>query len=57
MAGAVDYSECPKRRCCCGRCAVCGHVKHSAVHGPYANQPAGSKPYGHEFVPIIKEAK
>lgn len=55
--GAVDFNECPeigsKMRwgsCRCGPCAVCGHQKHTAVHGPMFGEPAGSKPWDHEYV-------
>jgi hypothetical protein len=56
--GAVDADECPKRYCgwryCrCGACAVCGFHKHMAIHGPLLGQPAGSKPWGHEFTPQL----
>ena len=50
--GAVDFEECPYRanRCRCGLCAVCGHQKHTSVHGPFAGEAPGSKPWGHRFV-------
>lgn len=62
MSGAIDFSECPqanertylgnKANCRCEKCAACGWNKHMAVHGPVYGQPAGSKPYDHEFVPL-----
>lgn len=56
--GAVDLSACPSRwgSCRCAKCAVCGFRKHKAIHGPFHGQPAGSKPYGHEFIPANTEA-
>lgn len=55
--GAVDFSQCPGidgrtrwGRCPCGKCASCGHPKHSAVHGPFFGQPPGSEPWDHEYV-------
>lgn len=59
MTGAVDFSECPGRmfgsnRCKCKpACRVCGWRKHMAIHGPLYGQPPGSKPYGHQFEPLI----
>lgn len=55
MSGAVDLNECPNRvgHCKCGMCAVCPYPKHMAIHGPLYGQPPGSRPYGHEFVPIL----
>lgn len=50
MIGAVDFSECPTKKCRCGICRVCGFQKHMAVHGPYFDAPPGSKPYDHQFV-------
>jgi len=61
MAGAIDYSECPGRlfgsRICRCRpvCRVCGWRKHMAIHGPVNNGGPGSKPYGHEFKPVVKD--
>jgi hypothetical protein len=52
MTGAVDFDACPSRRCYCGKCKVCGFPMHSAVHGPVLGQPPGSKPFGHEFMPM-----
>jgi hypothetical protein len=54
--GAVDFRECDRAvgRCRCGRCAVCGNQKHTAIHGPLCGQPPGSKPWGHRFVPATK---
>ncbi len=52
--GAVDDAECPQRgglRCRCGKCARCGHPKHTAIHGPLYGQPPGSKPYGCRYEP------
>lgn len=57
--GALDVLECPKwrrncwgrGRCACGRCRLCGHQKHAAIHGPLFGCPPGSPPYGHEFQP------
>lgn len=51
VRGAVDLEECPTRHCRCGPCAVCGHQKHTGIHGPYFGRPPGSRPWGHEFVP------
>jgi hypothetical protein len=54
MSGAVDFNECPSRYsrlCRCGPCAICGYQKHMGIHGPLFGQPAGSLPYGHEYVP------
>lgn len=53
--GAVDIEACPffadrKRTCRCEPCARCGNRKHTAVHGPFAGEPPGSKPWGHRFV-------
>jgi hypothetical protein len=52
--GAVTYEQCPygggPGRCQCGTCAVCGHKKHTSIHGPSQGEPAGSEPVGHEFV-------
>ena len=53
----VDLKECPeyeRRRggtshCRCGKCAECGHPKHSAIHACVHGQP--DKVWGHEFVP------
>lgn len=60
LGGAVDLCSCPNRRyrlnrwrCDCGKCIVCGHQKHTAIHGPFYGQPPGSKPYGHEYKPPI----
>lgn len=55
MSGAVDLDACETRRgqnCHCGTCAVCGYAMHMSIHGPLFGQPPGSKPFGHEFVPI-----
>ena len=54
--GAVDLSECPRKRnrCECGRCVVCGFQKHMAVHGPVFGAGPGSKPWGHEFADAIR---
>lgn len=65
MSGAVDLDDCPDRKprparrtmCSCGRCAVCGHPKHTAIHGPIYGQPPGSRPYGHQFVPADREGR
>ena len=46
-----DYSY-GSFRCLCGKCTVCGNSKHTAIHGPIVGQPAGSQPWGHEFVPL-----
>ena len=61
MSGAIDFDECFGRkvrtshgnpgRCSCGVCAICGQMKHTAVHGPIAGQPPGTKPYDHEYEP------
>lgn len=61
MSGAIDFNECPylqraKLRarsgtCRCERCAVCGHHKHTGIHGPRYGEPPGSEPWGHEFQP------
>lgn len=50
-SGAVDLNECPRfyRRCQCGRCAICGYAKHTAIHGPFFGQAPGSAPYGHTY--------
>lgn len=58
--GAVDYAECPQggHGCRCGRCSVCGHPKHMAVHGPCWGEEPGSRPYDHEYVPVeIEQVK
>lgn len=58
MAGAVDFEECPRYgrgSCRCERCAVCGHRKHTGVHGPLLRQPPGSQPWGHEFHPAHQQ--
>lgn len=51
--GAVSYDDCPTRdrwkRCRCPVCMICGHAKHTAVHGPAHGQPPGSKPWGHAW--------
>lgn len=52
VRGAVDFRECPRRRCRCGTCAVCGYQKHTGIHGPIHDQPPGSKPWGHEYIPL-----
>ena len=62
MIGAIDFEECPKfkypvadprhgKACRCGKCVVCGFVKHSAIHGPMDGGLPGSKAWGHEFIP------
>lgn len=39
-------------------CSVCGYRRQDAIHLPPAGQPAGSKAWGHEFVPIqVKPTK
>ena len=59
--GAVTYEQCPNgggirafyRRypgCGCGKCALCGYPKHTAIHGPALGAGPGSQPWGHEFV-------
>lgn len=68
--GAIDFAECTtcsyredrsgKRRfygCRCGKCAACGLHKHIGIHGPLYGNPPGSKPFGHEFVPVEQKAK
>ncbi len=61
MSGAVDYKECPRGggegKCRCGKCAVCGWPKHSAVHGPLFRCEPGTKSWGHDFVPVSTPAK
>ncbi len=53
---AVDFDEClPDTRwgariCRCGKCAVCGHPKHCALHGGIYGEPKGGQPFDHEFV-------
>jgi hypothetical protein len=51
--GAVDLDECHTRYwqniCHCDYCVVCGHAKHTAIHGPMYGQPPGSAPWGHRF--------
>lgn len=53
--GAVCLESCPTWRarggCRCGICAKCGNQKHTAIHGPVMGEKAGSKPWGHEYVP------
>lgn len=53
--GAVDIVACPTRtwgQCrCLPMCDKCPNRKHTAVHGPLLGEPAGSKPYGHEYRP------
>lgn len=56
MSGAIDFDECPSRSrrgyCTCEPvCSVCGYRKHTAIHGPHLDQPPGSEPWGHEFLP------
>jgi hypothetical protein len=61
--GAVDMSDCSmvrrtkggSLRCACGLCGVCGHPKHSAMHGPLYGGRPGSKPYGHRFAAMREE--
>lgn len=50
-SGAIDFDACPTWRnyCHCAKCSVCGNRKHSGIHGPFKDQPPGSKPWGHEF--------
>ena len=51
--GAVTYEQCPDgggMRCKCGRCAICGNPKHTAIHGPAFGGKAGDKPASHEFI-------
>lgn len=62
--GAVAYRDCPTRlldryrNCLCKPvCAVCGQHKHTAVHGPLYGKQAGSKPWGHMFVPAGDDAE
>lgn len=61
--GAVLFNDCTTRKgrgrkCHCEpMCAICGNRKHKAVHGPCFGQPAGSKPWGHKFVPLQSAAK
>lgn len=59
MAGAVDFDECPypAGRCKCEKCGRCGFWKHMSVHGPCYGQPAGSRPWDHEFSPVRKRER
>lgn len=54
--GALLPSACPSRdgmfRCRCGKCSVCRFPKHTAIHGPRQGEPAGSEPWGHQFIPV-----
>lgn len=56
LPGAVDFSECDwlrvGRNCKCRRCKVCGHQKHTGIHGPINGEGPGSVPYGHDYAPI-----
>jgi hypothetical protein len=54
-SGAVALDSCWLRWCQHGKCARCNYPMHSAIHGPLWGQPAGSKPYGHRFVPRAAE--
>jgi hypothetical protein len=54
MSRAVDLTECPNypRACRCKPfCEVCGNRKHVSLHGPIYGEPAGTKPYDHEYTP------
>lgn len=51
-ARSVDLKECRWRICKCGVCAVCGHPKHTAIHGPFLGEPPGGPPWGHQYVPM-----
>jgi hypothetical protein len=60
LGGAVDLGSCQKSlyrwgrwHCDCGKCSVCGHQKHTGIHGPFYGHPPGTKPYGHEYKPPI----
>lgn len=53
LTGALDVTVCPTYRCgCrCGPCSVCGHQKHTAIHGSVmGDPPSGGRPWGHRFV-------
>jgi hypothetical protein len=52
--GAVDLKACfyQRGRCRCGKCAICGHQMHMAIHGPSYGEQPGSKPWGHRFQPV-----
>lgn len=59
--GAVDLDDCRRNyfhNCTCNPvCGRCGCAKHTAVHGPIAGQPPGSKPWGHEYTPEQEQSK
>lgn len=64
LSGAVMLEDCPSQNdwfrrgsCRCGTCRHCGFAKHTAIHGPLIGGSSGSKPFGHEFAPIIEEAR
>ena len=48
MPGALNADDCPRTRCKCGRCAICGHQMHVAIHCGVIGDPV--RPYGHAFV-------
>lgn len=59
--GAIDLGECyflkRNRHCMCEICAICGLRKHKSVHGPFKDNPPGSKPWGHKFIEAGKVEK
>jgi len=47
------YEDCPTgggRHCRCGRCSICNHRHHTAIHGPVYGDD--TKFWGHAFWPI-----
>jgi hypothetical protein len=53
----VTYADCPYgggNRCRCGKCSICGHQHHVAIHGPVYDNP--EKFWGHAFYAIEIEA-
>ena len=61
--GAVLHEDCPnwgrltRFICRCGPCARCGAPKHCALHGPFYDEPAGSRPWGHRYEPTGEQRK
>lgn len=54
----VSFIECPnyghasKRHACkCGKCSLCGHPKHSAIHGGVMGYEGQRIVWGHQYRP------
>lgn len=54
---SIDIMNCPTRArgnhlCrCAPKCSRCNLGPHVSLHGPLLDEPVGSPPYDHEYVP------